>query len=59
MNADEVGWQHAADGAFVELELDLGIEAEQENVEIPPVRGFVCPTKVVHGQRAAHPRAWR
>jgi len=28
MNTDQVGWKHATDGTFVELELDLRIKAE-------------------------------
>jgi hypothetical protein len=59
MDPDQIGWEHAADGTFVELELELLINAEKENLEVPSIRGFVCPAKVVRGQRAAQPRAWR
>jgi hypothetical protein len=59
MNTHQIGWKRAADGAFVELELELLVKAEKENLEIPSIRGFVCPPKVVRGQRAAHSRAWR
>jgi hypothetical protein len=40
------------------LELDLRVQAENENVEIPSIGGFVSLAKHARSQDSAQPRPW-